>query len=298
MKLTQLRFRGFPIATRKMALLPSACGEKKLDHVVIEERQPRCAETERVRREIHLAAEYAASHWHGAIAAISHAIESAGKIREEEDVDASVSRQLLLQSEMVGLRAKCAGLEKLERIAVAVEAVCAGFQAIDCVHDEIDVIELGARRSKEIGRDAACARSRMVESCGKVIIALLSNRRVEPRRKTTCSIVSCGSCSSGSGWSFMPFAGAGGGGTLPRQSSTSCSDVSDDASCISSMPGYSTSRLETGRVARLADGTFEGPDRRWCGHVSDRHQAERDLTSSIEVEQLIHIRVDEAEDDF
>ena len=52
-----LRFIGFPIASRKMALFPFALGRKELNHVIVEEGQAGRTEMRGIHHQIHPAAD-------------------------------------------------------------------------------------------------------------------------------------------------------------------------------------------------------------------------------------------------
>src|SRR5256885_6397824 len=79
---------------------------KEAGDLVVEEGEPGGAESERVGREIELAAEDAGFELHGAIAAIAKTVQNGTQVREEKDVHGGVGGQVLLQSKVTSIGAE------------------------------------------------------------------------------------------------------------------------------------------------------------------------------------------------
>jgi hypothetical protein len=71
-----LRFSGLPIATRKMALLSFACGEKKLTTSSSEEGQPGRTQVLSIRSQVDPAADGARFELDGAVAAVPVSLQN------------------------------------------------------------------------------------------------------------------------------------------------------------------------------------------------------------------------------
>src|SRR5215467_10450022 len=103
------------------------------------------------------------------------------------------------------------------------------YRSLRCADD-------GLRKSAGMSR---VARSRMVESCGKVI-GSRENCRVDPRREITCSIESEGICESFSGNRAEVDSLAGGAvrcDDSARHAVTSFAESKQEAACILRIAG-------------------------------------------------------------
>src|SRR5205085_12632978 len=99
---------------------------EEIDHVIIEEGQPRGTEAKCVGTQIKLAAEGACLDLCRAIPAIPIVLEDGAQIRQQEDIQRGITRQFLLQAEIGSLVAELACLEQFQRTAVTMKEVCSG----------------------------------------------------------------------------------------------------------------------------------------------------------------------------
>jgi hypothetical protein len=84
-----------PKATRKTALFPSACGEKKLTTSSVEG-EPARAEVQGIASEIKLPTDDAGFQLHGSVATIAEAVKDCLQVSKKENRDTGVSREFLL----------------------------------------------------------------------------------------------------------------------------------------------------------------------------------------------------------
>src|SRR5229473_3717647 len=140
-------------------------GREEAGNVVVEESQAGGAEALGVSGEVELSAEDSGFELDGAIAAISEALQNGAHVGEEKDGHGGVGGQLLLQAEVTGIGAEISLLQALEHATVAVEDVGSGREPFDGVDNQVEIIELGSGRIKEIRWDAA---SGAVQQGGKL----------------------------------------------------------------------------------------------------------------------------------
>ena len=158
-------------------------GREEFRHVVVEERQTRCAEPLREGREVQLATQNPRFQLEDAVSLVTKAIENQLQIRHVKHGHAGLAGQLLLKTEVGSLAAKVALLQALECAAFAVEEVRSRCHTFHSIHDQIQIVELHAERLEEVCRDTAgVVRSSKVQSWAK-LIGFPANFRVEPRRK-------------------------------------------------------------------------------------------------------------------
>src|SRR5712671_3433722 len=93
---------------------------EELNHLVVEKGQPGGTQVLGIRSQVHLAADRARLQLDGAVAAVSVSLQDGIQIGQKEDIHAGVCRQLLLESEAVGLGAELSGLQKLQTVPFAV----------------------------------------------------------------------------------------------------------------------------------------------------------------------------------
>src|SRR4029077_2324941 len=110
----------------------------------------------RVRGEVKLAPEHPGLDLHGAITAVSEPGNHLGEVGKKENINAGVSREFLFEAEISRLLPEVAFLQKLQLFLVAVEEVRTGNEALDAVHDQVHIVQLGVERAEEVCRDAAC----------------------------------------------------------------------------------------------------------------------------------------------
>jgi len=131
---------------------------KKDGHIIIKKRQSTRAQTLGVGAEVQLAAEDARFQLHCAIAAIAEPLQNTPQVGEEEHRNTCVTGQLLFETEVRGVFAEVALLQKFERPFLAVKELRARRQALDRVHDQVHIVELPAGGIEEVRRHAArCA---------------------------------------------------------------------------------------------------------------------------------------------
>ena len=111
-------------------------------NVVVEKCQAGGTQMLRICRKVEPAADDAGFKLHGAISAIAIALQDGTQVGQKEDIGRGVRGQGLLQSEVSGLGAEISLLQTLERSAVTVKDVGSGFEALDGVDDQVDVVEL------------------------------------------------------------------------------------------------------------------------------------------------------------
>src|SRR5712692_7504129 len=140
-------------------------GIEEARDVVVEEGKAGGSETLGVGSQVELAAKNAGFELHGAIAAIAEALEDGAQVREEKDGYGRVGGQFLPQAEVTGIGAEISLLQALEHATVAVEDVGSGREPFDGVDNQVEIIELGSGRIKEIRWDAA---SGAVQQGGKL----------------------------------------------------------------------------------------------------------------------------------
>ena len=89
---------------------------------------------------------------HDSITAITESLQNPIKIRQEKNVGAAISRDLLPQSEIPGLTAKIAFLKELERVLISPKHICAWRKILHPVNDQIEIVERRRFRRKRIDR--------------------------------------------------------------------------------------------------------------------------------------------------
>src|SRR5882757_5614514 len=72
-----------------------------------------------------------------AITAISKGLKRVIEIGHVADERAAIGAEWLLETQVTGLAAKIAGLNEIEGSGIATVVVCAGFDPIDGINDEV-----------------------------------------------------------------------------------------------------------------------------------------------------------------
>ena len=69
------------------------------------------------------------------------------QISHEEKVDAGIGRKRLIEPQMTSLPTVVSFLQQLQSLQVSVEHICARWEVVHSVHDQINIIESSARLS-------------------------------------------------------------------------------------------------------------------------------------------------------
>ena len=69
------------------------------------------------------------------------------QIGHEEKVDAGIGRKRLIEPQMTSLPTVVSFLQQLQSLQVSVEHICARWEVVHSVHDQINIIESSARLS-------------------------------------------------------------------------------------------------------------------------------------------------------
>jgi len=129
-------------------------GREELDHLVVVRRGAHRAEPQRVRPEVQLARVQRAFELGEPVAAVAVPVEDRREVREVVEVHVGVARVALVGRDAAGLRPEGALAEQLDRGEPRVVQVHARRQALDAVHDQVQVGERRAR-DEHVGGDAA-----------------------------------------------------------------------------------------------------------------------------------------------
>src|SRR5262249_54019522 len=127
----------------------------------IEKRETSGSEMQRVGCEVHLSTEYSSLELDSTISAVTESLEHGIQSREEEDVGCSIPGKILLQPEVTSIIAKCALFQALKFMRIVMVEVSARRESVNCVDDEVGVIEKCVARP-----DPLCGRA---EYRGKLI---------------------------------------------------------------------------------------------------------------------------------
>lgn len=148
-------FRLVPERYQEDCALALGMRRKEVHDIIVIEGEAGGAKVLRVGGEVELASEDAGLKLHRAIAAISKPGDDLMEIGQKEHVDASISRKFLLQSQVPGLAAEVAFLQKFKSFFFADVEIRARNEVIDAVHDQVQVTQSRAQRVQEIRRDPA-----------------------------------------------------------------------------------------------------------------------------------------------
>src|SRR6266404_6914915 len=152
---------------------------KEVNYIVVEEGQPGSAQVLSIRSQVDPAADDACLQLDGPIAAVPVSLQNAFQIGEKEDIHAGVRREILVQAKMMGLGTEFALIQKFQCVLVAAEEVCCRPEPLHCMHDQVKIIKLSARRLEEVSRKTSrrivengrklwqCNGSCLIESSGR-----------------------------------------------------------------------------------------------------------------------------------
>lgn len=129
---------------------------EELDHIVIEKRKARGAEVLGVGGEVEFSANDSGLQLDGTVTTIAEAGQNGFKVGQKENIRGCVAGQVLLEAEVSRLVAELALFEEVEIARLSLVNVSAGLQAIDCVDDQVKIVELCAVRRKEVCGDPLC----------------------------------------------------------------------------------------------------------------------------------------------
>src|SRR5579872_4627243 len=131
---------------------------EKPNYVVVVEGQPSGAKSLSVGRKVELATDDSGFELYSAISAVAEALQDCLQVGQEEDGDAGVGGEVLLQAQVAGLGTKVSLFQEFEPARLAAKEVGAGTEAFDGVDEQVQMVELSAKRLEEVRRHTAgCA---------------------------------------------------------------------------------------------------------------------------------------------
>lgn len=119
----------------------------------------------RVCGKVHSAAKDTGFKLHGSITAIPKTSQDGVQVGQKEDSDTCVTRKILLEAEISGLISEVAGFQAFKTVLVSMENIRTGLEAVDGIHDQIEIVEPRTERLEKIGGYSA---GRGCQNCRKL----------------------------------------------------------------------------------------------------------------------------------
>src|SRR5215469_3226713 len=232
-------FCAFAQSHKEDRTLSFSVGREEGHYIIVVEGEPARAQVQCVGSEIELPTDDPRFQLHGSVSPAAEALKDCIEVGKKEYCDAGVGGKFLIQTEIPASLRKSPSLSSSNPRRSRLKKYAPEGRPSTALTIRYRSLTCAPKRLRKSAGTPRVERSRIVESSTK-LMGSRANRRVEPRRRITCSVESGGSAVSPRGfrWRSSPTARTGlTTRVLPRQSATSSGVSSEEAACIIRMAG-------------------------------------------------------------